>query len=300
MSDLKIIDAHHHLWDLQRNYYPWLHDDSEPHFFLGDYSALKRDYLPDDYRRDADGFNIVATVHVEAEWDRTRQVAETEWIHEVAAAHGMPDVVVGHVWLAADNCEEVLQGHAKFPMFRGVRSKPITSASPDEMTPSAPGTMQDPSWRRGFAVLDRMGLRYDLRVPYWHLYEAAEIAGLFPSVPIVLNHTGFPWDRSEKGLAAWRAAMRAIAGCPNVCLKISELGLKDQAWSVEGNRRVVCEAIEIFGIDRCMWASNFPVAGLKVGYRAQIEGILEIVDDLPSADIAKLFHDNARAFYGIE
>jgi predicted TIM-barrel fold metal-dependent hydrolase len=296
---MKIVDAHHHFWDLGRNYYPWLADHEEKHFFLGDYSGLKKNYLPTDYRRDAEGFDVVATVHVEAEWDRERQVAETAWLHEVNAAHGLPSVVVGHVWLAAENCEEVLRGHMKYPLFRGVRSKPVTSLSPERMTPGAPGTIQDPAWRKGLALLDELDLTYDLRVPFWHLPEAAEAIGAHPSLPVVLNHTGFPWDRSEAGIAAWRKAMKAIAACPNVMLKISELGLKDAAWTVESNRGVVMDALEIFGVERCMWASNFPVAGLRIGYKAQLEGILEILKDLPAAALDKIFHRNAAAFYRI-
>lgn len=296
---LKIVDAHHHLWDLGRNYYPWLADKPETHFFLGDYGALKRNYMPEDYRRDSADFEVVATVHVEAEWDREAQVAETAWLHEVARDHGMPGAVVGHVWLAADSCEAVLRGHMDFPLFRGVRSKPVTSLSPDTMTPGAPGTMQDPAWRRGFAMLRDLGLTYDLRVPFWHLTEAAEIARLFPEVPIVLNHTGFPWDRSEEGLAAWRHHMKVIAGCPNVHLKLSELGLKDAPWTIDSNRRPVLEAVEIFGPERCMWASNFPVAGLRVSYADQLNGFLDILSGLTDDERDAVFRRNAAAFYSI-
>lgn len=238
-------------------------------------------------------------MHVEAEWDRERQVAETEWLHEINAAHGLPNAVVGHVWLAADNHEEVLRGHMKHPLFRGVRSKPVTSLRPDTMTPGAPGTIQDPAWREGLALLGTLGLTYDLRVPYWHLYEAAEAIAEHPNLAVVLNHTGFPWDRSDAGIAAWRAAMKAIAACPNVRVKLSELGLKDAPWTVEGNRGVVRDAVEIFGVERCMWASNFPVAGLRIGYKAQLEGMLEILGDLSSDEVDQVFHRNAAAFYGI-
>jgi predicted TIM-barrel fold metal-dependent hydrolase len=297
---MKIVDAHHHFWDLDQNYYPWLSDHEETQFFLGDYSALKKNYLPDDYRRDADGFDVVATVHVEAEWDRDRQVAETNWLHQLNAGHGLPSAVVGHVWLAADNCADVLRGHMKYPLFRGVRSKPVTSQSPDTMTPGGPGTVQDPAWRKGLALLDEFGLTYDLRVPYWHLFEVAEVIAAHPDLAVVLNHTGFPWDRSDSGIAAWRKAMKAIAACPNVHLKISELGLKDAAWTVDGNRRVVQDAVEIFGIERCMWASNFPVAGLRVGYKAQLEGMLEIFKDLSNDEIDRVFRRNATDFYRID
>ena len=74
---IKLIDAHHHLWDLDRHYYPWLSDEPLPHFFMGNYDALKQNFLPDDYRREARGHDVLKTVHVEAEWDRTDQVGET-------------------------------------------------------------------------------------------------------------------------------------------------------------------------------------------------------------------------------
>ena len=82
---VNLIDAHHHLWDLEENYYPWLRDHPEPNFFLGDYDTLKRNYLPEDYLRDAMDHNVLATVHVEAEWDRADQVGETRWISKIAA-----------------------------------------------------------------------------------------------------------------------------------------------------------------------------------------------------------------------
>ena len=75
-----LIDAHHHLWDLKANRYPFLSDQPEPHFFLGAYDAIRRDYLPEDYLRDSKAHNVLTTVHCEAEMDRTRQVAETEWL----------------------------------------------------------------------------------------------------------------------------------------------------------------------------------------------------------------------------
>lgn len=92
-EDLEIIDAHHHLWDLGRNHYPWLADHPEPNFLLGNYAPLKRNYLPADYRRDAAGLKVLATVHVEAEHDRNRQVARTGWLREVAARAGLPAIL---------------------------------------------------------------------------------------------------------------------------------------------------------------------------------------------------------------
>jgi predicted TIM-barrel fold metal-dependent hydrolase len=292
-----LIDAHHHLWDLKANRYPFLTDRPEPHFFLGSYEAIKRDYLPDDYLRDSRGHNVLTTVHCEAEMDRSRQVAETEWLTEVNARCGFPGAIVAHAWFHTDDAEEILAAQARFPLVRGIRSKPVTALRPDAMTPGAPGTMQDDRWLRGFALLRKYRLSWDLRVPSWHLVEAAEVARQFPDVPIVLNHTGFPWDRSEEGLAAWRRGMEAVARQPNVQLKVSEFGLKDSPWEYESNRRIVLDAIGIFGIGRCMFASNFPVAGLRIDYDTLVRSLDRMLAGLSQADRDRFFWKNAASFY---
>ena len=88
-QEVPIVDAHHHLWQLSGGplTYPWLQDPQPHDFFLGEYGALKRDYLPADYRRDAAGHHVVKTVHVEAECRRDQQVAETRWPTPVNARH---------------------------------------------------------------------------------------------------------------------------------------------------------------------------------------------------------------------
>ena len=157
--------------------------------------------------------------------------------------------------------------------------------------------MQDERWQRGFALLEKYGLSWDLRVPSWHLAEAAEVARQFPRTPIVLNHTGFPWDRSEAGLAAWRRGMEVLAREPNVCVKVSEFGLKDRAWDYDENRRVVLEAIAIFGIERSVFATNFPVAGLRIGYDELVRAMSRMLVDRSPEDRDRFFWKNAAAFY---
>lgn len=299
MDDLEIVDAHH-LWDLKRLRYPWLEGEPDPHFFLGDTTPLRHDYLPEDYFRDSRHHKVVKTVHIEAECDRATQVEETRWLTEINARYGMPNAIVGHAWFDTGNTEEILAGHKQFPLVRGIRSKPRVAPSPDKVEPGAPGTMGDPKWRAGFALLEKYDLSWDLRVPFWHLREAADVARSYPGIRIALNHTGLPWDRSPEGLAAWRAGMRALAAAPNVSVKISGLGLKGQPWTLEGNRRVILDTIELFGIDRCMFASNFPVDGLRADFDLIFGAFKQVVADFPRADQEKLFAGNAKRFYRIE
>src|SRR4051812_36096557 len=99
--DIPIIDAHQHFWNLDANYYPWLQDAEPIAFRYGNYSALKRNYLPADLRRDMSPYRIVKTVHIEAEWDRARPVAETEWLQDLSRQEGLPTVCVAHAALDA-------------------------------------------------------------------------------------------------------------------------------------------------------------------------------------------------------
>ncbi|MCB1743345.1 MAG: amidohydrolase family protein [Gammaproteobacteria bacterium] len=297
LEQIPIVDAHHHLWRLAGDHYPKFLGPPKD-FFLGDYSALHADFMPDDYRQVSSRHNVVASVHIEAEWQRDDQLGETAWVDSVADQHGLPDIIVGHAWFDDPQVERILEGHARYPRVRGIRSKPALPGRPaaDE---EGRGSMRDPAWRRGYALLERHGLSWDLRVPHSQLPEAAEVIALYPNIPVVLNHTGFPWDRSEDGLSAWRRDMDHVARLPNVHLKLSELGLKDRPWDYAENRRIVLEAIELFGVERCMFASNFPVAGLRIDFNALYDAYKRMVADFSPTEQLALFHDNARRFYRI-
>jgi predicted TIM-barrel fold metal-dependent hydrolase len=297
MTELPIVDAHQHFWDLERNYLPWLCDEEAVPFRYGDYSALRRSYLPEDYLRDAAGHDIVKTVYVETEWDPRDPVGEMRWLQEIIAASGLPHAIVAGARLDQPEVEAVLAGHAGFPQVRGIRHKPRAAPSPAEVEVGAPGSMADPAWRRGYALLERYGLSFDLQTPWWHLPEAAHLARDFPATQIILNHTGLPADRSAAGLAGWREAMQTLAAEPNAAVKISGLGQPGRPWTVAANGPIVRDTIAIFGIDRCMFASNFPVDSLCADFDTIFSGFKTIVADLSHADQRKLFHDNAMRIY---
>jgi predicted TIM-barrel fold metal-dependent hydrolase len=285
---MKIVDAHHHLWQLSGGplYYPWL-QDAQPHdFFLGDYGALKRDYLPADYRRDASEHEVAKTVHVEAECSREQQVAETRWLSELNTRYGMPNAIVAHAWFHTQNAEEVLAQQKAFPLVRGIRSKPADEAM-----------MRDPRWLAGLRLLRKYDFSWDLRVKTWELEAAARVCAGIPDIRVVLNHAGFPWDRSEAGLDMWRRGMRALAACEQVYCKLSCLCLREGAWDYEDNRRIVLETIELFGVERCMFASNFPVDGLRVSYGQMFDDFKRMTAEFSEVERRALFHDNAAAFY---
>lgn len=296
LRGIPIVDAHQHFWDPGVNYHPWLCDAEPIPFRYGDYTALRRTYLPEDYLRDASRYTVAGRVYVEAEWSAGAAVDELAWIAGLRQATGYPSVAVGRAWLDQPDIAQQLDRLRAFDFVRGIRHKPHSNASPQDC---APGGMTDAAWRRGFAELARAGLRFDLQTPWWHLHEAAALATDFPQVQVVINHAALPADRSDSGLAAWRAALVQAATCPNVALKISGLGVKGQPWTIEANRPVVLAAIETFGVERCMFASNFPVDSLCARFDQIYDGFATIVQDFAAAEKRALFHDNAVRIYAI-
>ena len=294
----EIFDAHHHFWDLNGPvHYPWLQGPYNTEFFLGDYHALRRDFLPDDLRAAYRQWNLIGSVHVEAERARGDQVTETQWLTDLSAAAGLPSLIVGHVYFTQPDRDEVLARHATFPLMRGIRSKPVIAAGYGQSVRGRAGTLQDPVFAEGLAALQRHNLSWDLRVPFWHLREAADLLADFSALPVVVNHLGLPLDRSPEALAVWRSGLGALAALPNTTLKVSELGLHGGRWEEDSNRKVVAEAVSIFGFQRCMFASNLPVAALSVQLDWLIQTVLTALPDATQSDIDALFAGTARRFY---
>ncbi|MCZ8040983.1 MAG: amidohydrolase family protein [Beijerinckiaceae bacterium] len=290
-----VIDAHHHIWDLA-NDLPWLKEERIP-FRYGDYSPICRNYLPADYRADTKGWPVTGSVYVEAEWARDKAALESPWVAAVAAREGVPSVIVAWCDFAAPGAGTLLASHAAVPIVRGVRHKPAAAARPEDARRGAPGSMDDPRWREGYGLLARHGLSYDLQTPWWHLDAAADLARDFPATQIIVNHTGLPADRSPEALAAWRRALERAAAQPNIALKISGIGLPGRPWTVEANGPVIRDAIAIFGPDRAMFASNFPVDGLVGDFDTIFSGFLAATAAMSDGERDRLFHDNARRFY---
>ena len=296
-----IVDSHHHLWRLGGARYPWLQGGYDPQAFaLGEHESLRRDFGPEDYRAATQDLPVVATVHVEAERDRTQALAETVWLHHAQAAHGLPDAIVAWADLLAPDVDERLAEQAVHPRVRGIRCKPLTARRPGESVAEQAGSLQDVRWLAALDKLHRQGLSWDLRVPFWHLEEAAAVLREVPAVPVVLEHAGLPWDRSDAGLAVWRRGMQALARCEQVHVKLSEFGLRDAPWRFEDNALIVRETVAIFGWQRCMFGSNFPVASLRIGYAALVQAMSGALVHLQPEARRAIWHDNALRFYRID
>ncbi|WP_240555766.1 amidohydrolase family protein [Plantibacter flavus] len=292
-----VIDAHHHVWDLERNRYPWLLPDVlVPHRY-GDYNAVKRSYLPADYRRDTAGLGVVSSVYMEAEWNPADPLGETRYVEELSAEGGVPGAMAAQAWLDAPTAAEVVAAQAASPIVRSVRHKPGGPATADEARLGGRTLLSDPLWRRGYAALATHGLHFELQTPWWNLHEAADLAAEVPETLIVVNHAGVLLDREPATVAGWREAMAGLAAHANVVVKASGLCVAGVPWSSELVREPVLTLVELFGADRVMFGSNFPVDGMFTDYAGLLDAYLDATASLSAAQQRAIFHDTADRVY---
>lgn len=295
-----LIDAHHHLWDIGMARHPWLVPAPGREMVFGDPAPLYRNYLPADLAADARRQNLVASVHVEAGWDRSDPIGETVWLSRLAGTERLPTVLVVYAPLDDPEVGKVLEAQSAFPLVRGVRFILSWHEDADKSFALRSDYMDDRQWLAGFALLAQFDLSFDLMLYPGQMAAAARLAARFPETVILVNHAGSPADRDVEGMARWRRGLRALAAPPNVRIKISDLVAYDHDWTLESLRPVVLECIEAFGTERALFASDFPVAGLHATYDQLFGSFKTIVADLTPAEQRRLFHDNAQRDYRIE
>ena len=294
---MQIIDAHHHLWDLEVHDYPFLRPETvHP---VGDLRPICRNYQVKDFLADAAGLELVKSVHLQAEM--TDPVQETAWLQALAddpAGRGFPHGIVAFAHLADPGVEAVLERHCAHPNVRGIRFMVnYIEGDPLYCMTDRGDWLRDPQWRRGYALLEKHGLSFDLQVYHHQMADAAALAARHPGIQVLLNHAGLPVRRDPDYLDAWRAGMRTLAERPNVAAKISGLNMFHHDWTAELLRPFVLDTIAIFGVERCMFASNFPVDKLHASYGQIWRTFDQITADFSEPERRALFHDNAARLY---
>jgi predicted TIM-barrel fold metal-dependent hydrolase len=297
---MQVVDPHIHLWDLKALHYPWLANPGVS--FVGDARDLRHDYLLNDLLHDALPVQLLKVVHVEANHDPADPVAETRWLQCIAGepdARGMPNGIVAAVDLAAGNAAQVLEAHAAFANVRGVRQ--ILNAHENKLYDYiGKHLMRDAVWRDSFALLRRHQMSFDMQLYPSQMDDAAQLARTHADTQFIVNHAGMFVDRdSVAGYRAWRDGMRKLAACANVAVKISGLAMFDHQWTVESLRPYVLETIDAFGVERAMFASNFPVDRLFGSYEALWNAYASIVGGVSEAERDALFVRNAERLYRI-
>ncbi|HWS38571.1 MAG TPA: amidohydrolase family protein [Actinoplanes sp.] len=266
-----IIDAHQHFWTAD---YPWLPD------------ALRRDFTPDDLLPHLAATGVTRTVLVEA-----GLCDESETIRFLALAARTPQIaaVVGWASLTDPDLAETLAAHRRRPggtLLAGIRDQ--VQAGPDDL-------LDQPAVRVGLATVADAGLVNELVVRGAQLPSVARAAAALPESTFVLDHLGKPSIASGE-LKRWRDLITDVAEQPNVTAKLSGLVTEAaEGWSVDDLRPYVETAVELFGPDRLMFGSDWPVCRLTATYEQVVAATTAILGGRP----AGIFGRNAARVYGL-
>lgn len=260
--DGPFLDSHQHFWDLSLQRHPWLlampadHPDA----------ALKKDCLPGEYSALAADCGIVASVHVEANWDPGDPFGETLWLDSLERPKGIAGRYVAYASLGDDNAASVIEQHARHPLVVGLREILSWHPDPAKSRNASNDRLGNAGWRNNLQRAGEHGLSFDLLVTPHQFDDVARLAGDFEPMSFVLNHYGSPMDRDAEGMAFWRDGLSRLARHPNIVLKLSDPVAYDRDWTPQSLADVTHAAIEAFGPDRCLFATDYPVAGLYIGF----------------------------------
>lgn len=272
-----IVDAHQHFWDLTTGTYPWLTPEQ---------GVLYRTYRPEELRPQLAAAGVDATVLVQS----ADSVEETDALLAIADAHDFVAAVVGWVPLTRpDEAAEAIAGYRRHPKFRGVRH--LIHDEPD------------PDWVVQDTVLESLGLLAEAGLTFdvvsllpRHLDHVVTIAERHPGLRIVIDHLSKPRIR-ERGWQPWAGQLARAAALPNVYAKVS--GLVTEAdhehWTEDDLRPYVEHAIQVFGPERLMAGSDWPVALLASDYLTVWRTTSSL---LSGTDRARVLGKTAGSFYG--
>jgi L-fuconolactonase len=287
-----IIDTHQHLWDLEQFTLPW----------LGNEGPLARSFVTKDYLAAIDGLNIVQAVYMEVDVTPAQHVKEAEYVLQLTTN---PRNLTAAAVIGGRPGEEGFAAYvARFkdePKVTGVRQVLHGAGTPA-------GYCLGKEFVAGVRKLGELGKTFDLCMRPAELGDAEKLVRACPDTRFVLDHCGNGSiamfqraTRDEKAIDRYRRDIDALAAHERVMCKISGIvaQLAGKEWSAADLAPVINTCLDAFGPERVLFASDWPVCTLGMSLVEWVEALREIVAERPAADQRRLFHDNARKFYGL-
>lgn len=291
---MRIVDAHHHIW--RQTDLPWLLGPTQPRIF-GPYDAIKRDYPITEYLRDIEGSGVEASVYVQANWAPNWFADEVAWVSEQAERTGWPHGIVGYCDMLQKDARRDLDKLARFPLMRGIRQQLHWHTNPLYRFAKSADLPRSSALHRNVAALADFGWSFDLQVFPEQVEAALTLVDACPRVVFILQHAGMLEDTSGTGRDFWRRQMTDLASRPNVYAKLSAFGTFIHRNDPEHIGWMIREAVAIFGADRCLYGSNFPIEKLWTSYGDLIAAFRDGARYLPEKEQAMIFSDTARKVY---
>ena len=289
-----IIDTHHHIW--LRKDVAWLRDPPIRRA-IGDFFGLRRDIPIEEWMHDVVPHGVVKSVHVTANWGPSRALDETRWLQGIADEHGFPHGIVCQADLTDPDIEGMLKAQKEFPNLRGVRHQLHWDSAPLRQNVSRPDLCNSAEFRHGFALLSKYDLHFELQIFAAQAVYACELIKAFPDTRFILLHAGMLTDRTPATIEQWRGALSMVAEFPNVEVKISGLNMFNPDWTLKHMRQSIRDTIQVFGIERTIFGSNFPLEKLHSSYKNLMAAYRMVLSEYSEADQRRVLHDNAVKFY---
>lgn len=286
-----------HLWDLSLNKNAWLTSEINDNRFLGDYSAIRKNYLLDDYFNDIKNFNIKKTVYVQAGWDENDALGEVKWITQTNSERKHPSAIVAYVDLSKNDVPKDLESLTNSsPLVKGIRQ--LTSWHENSAYRNcSEDYLNNPTWTKQLSLLEKFNLAFDLQIYAEQAERAFEIVSKNQGIPIAIEHAMQPINREKDYLLYWKKQLKKLAELPNTVIKLSGLGMFNHHWSTDNFRQLLEPIIEIFTPARCMIGSNFPVDKLYGSFDKTYHAYIEITSQYSASEQHALFYKTADDFY---
>ncbi|MEP4051300.1 MAG: amidohydrolase family protein [Litorimonas sp.] len=298
MSALRIIDAHHHLWNLDDIKHTWLAERGVTRFF-GDPAPIQKNYFVPDFKADHGNLPIVGSVHVQCGVALEHNVKETEFVQAQSDSYGMANAIVAFCDLTQDSAQAELDQHQTYKNLRGVRQIVGRDAAEDAKN-GTNALLENIAFKDGLKTLIKRNLSFDLQLTPPLLPAAAKLFKSVEDVPVAICHAGSPQDFSKIGMRDWEASLKDFSEHGNMICKISGLGMFDQNWTVDSFRERVLRTIDVFGPSRIAFGSNFPVDKLYASYVKTFEAFIILTQDFSKSEQDDMFFNTAKNFYRIE
>lgn len=285
-----LIDTHVHFWDHQIDglRWPWLEPDFTHRKVTGTHVLDAPRYTSEEFRNESNGADVSGMIHIQAVDGVADLARETEWLQSLAEATGLPDAIVGSCVVTAPDATKLLERHALYARFVGVRD--ITAARHLDADEAAPAL----DW------LSANHCSLEARRHHEQFEVLDEIASRWPDVTLVLSHACLPLERTAKERLAWKASLKQLAQRPNVVCKISAVaGASDPHWTVDSIRPWILGCVETFGPERCMLGTNWPIDRLHARYVALVEAYREVLDVLEVHERNEVLSRTAQRVYGV-
>ena len=289
------IDTHVH--HMKTSLYSWFNPSKAP-TFEGPWDPLFEagDYLAEDLEAELAGSpaSIVGAVHVQANADDP--VAEVAFEQRMSEESGLPIMIVAGGDLSAPDIEATLEREASYANTRGFRQNLNIHPHPLYQYVSR-SYMDDPAWLAGLALLPKYHMSFDMQLYPTQFARAIEVIDAHPDTLFIINHAGMLADRNLAGWRLWKNGLYELGRRDNVAIKISGLPSMDHYWTIESLKPTIYTVLDAFGIDRTMFASNFPVDKLHCSLIDLVRAYARCTEDLTPAEQDALFIDNAKRLY---